>query len=247
MNRILVLIISIIFFNSCKENTFSVESRFENGNSEIIYLSLSDTTIYGKTYSKKFKIKFNEKKDTLRKGVYINKMAIGEHLFYENNKTICKRNYIIPNPFFIDIDKKNETVDFSAFKIRTDSTYLNTVILFDKFGDSIINKSDFYKAKFFKDNWKTNDSLEVKFEFYYPNYEIIKSDLYFIVPEDTSMVTVVYGAEKNYTFKRKIINKKHDQINGLVDILAYNKSKKIDDSTAYENRIMFINEKFKVE
>ncbi len=143
--------------------------------------------------------------------------------------------------------KKNETVDFSAFKIRTDSTYLNTVILFDKFGDSIINKSDFYKAKFFKDNWKTNDSLEVKFEFYYPNYEIIKSDLYFIVPEDTSMVTVVYGAEKNYTFKRKIINKKHDQINGLVDILAYNKSKKIDDSTAYENRIMFINEKFKVE
>ena len=122
---------------SCNENTFQVESKFDNGNYEIIYRQLSDTTIYGKTYNQRFKLKFNEKKDTMRKGAYINEMAIGKHFFYENNELICERNYVVPNPFFIDLDEKNETIDFSAFQIRKDSTYLNTAIFFDKKGDSI--------------------------------------------------------------------------------------------------------------
>ena len=247
MNKVIIIIISLIFLTSCNENTFRVESKFDNGNYEIIYRPLSDTIIYGKTYNRKYKVKFNEKQDTIRKGIYINEMALGEHLFYENNKIICKRNYVVPNPFFIDLDDKNETVDFSAFKIRPDSTYLNTAIFFDHRGDSIIEKSDFYKTNFYKEKWKVNDSLKVDFEFYYPGYEVVKSDLYFIVPEDSSMITLAFDASKDYTFKRKIYDKSHNQINGLVEIIAFDKNKKVQDSTAYAKRIMFINEKFNVE
>ncbi len=247
MKRVLIIIASLIFLTSCNENTFRVESKFDNGNYEIIYRPLSDTIIYGKTYNRKYKVKFNDNEDTLRKGIFINEMALGKHFFYENNKVICERNYIIPNPFFIDIDDKNETVDFSAFKIRPDSTYLNTVIFFDQNGDSIIEKSDFYKTNFHKEHWKINDSLEVDFEFYYPGYEVVKSDLYFIVPEDTSKVTVVFTAGKDYTFKRKIFDQKNNEIEGLVEIIAFDKTKKTGDSTAYEGRIMFINEKYIVE
>ncbi|PKB42509.1 hypothetical protein AX016_0676 [Cellulophaga sp. RHA19] len=245
MNKVLITIITFIFLISCNKKSFQVESKFDNGNSEIIYLTLSETTIYGKNYSRKFKVKFNEKEDTLRKGIYINKMALGEHLFYENNKIICKRNYIIPNPFFID--NKNETVDFSAFKIRPDSTYLNTAIFFDINGDSIIEKSHFYKTNFHKNKWNVNDSLKVDFEFYYPDYEVVKSDLYFMVPQDTSMITLAFDADKDYTFKRKIFDKKHNQIKGLVEFIAFDKNKKAEDSTAYAKRIMFINEKFRTE
>ncbi|MCD8421266.1 hypothetical protein G1J88_11335 [Tenacibaculum dicentrarchi] len=224
-----------------------MESSFDNGNYEIIYHPLSDTTIYEKKYNRKFKIKFNEAKDTLRKGIYINGMALGEHSFYENNKLICKRNYIVPNPFFIDIDNQNESVDFSFFKIRQDSTYLNTVIFFDKKGDSIIEKSDIYKTKFYKKKWNVNDSLKVDFEFYYPGYEVVKSDLYFIVPQDTSMITLVFDTDKDYTFTRKIFDKEHNEIVGLVDLIAFDKTKEVGDLTAYSKRIMFINEKFKIE
>jgi hypothetical protein len=247
MNRILFIIIALLFLTSCNEKSFRVESTFDNGNYEIIYRPLSDTTIYGKKYSRKFKVKFNEKKDTLRKGTFINKMAIGEHSFYENNELICKRNYIVPNPFFIGLDDKNETVDFSAFKIRPDSTYLNTATFFDQNGDSIIEKSHFYKTKFYKQKWNVDDSLRVDFEFYYPGYEVVKSDLYFIVPEDTSMITLAFDADKDYTFTRKIFDKKHNEIEGLVEFIALDKTKKTGDSTAYVKRIMFINEKFNIE
>lgn len=247
MNRILIIIIAILFLTNCSEKSFRVESKFDNGNYEIIYRPLSDTTIYGKEYNRKFKIKFNEAKDTLRKGIYINEMALGEHSFYENNKLICKRNYIVPNHFFIDLDNKNETVDFSAFKIRIDSTYLNTAMFFDKNGDSIFEKSHFYKAKFYKKKWNINDSLKVDFEFYYPGYEVVKSDLYFIVPEDTSMITLAFDADKDYTFTRKIFDKKHNGIEGLVEFVAFDKTKETGDSTAYAKRIMFINEKFNIE
>jgi hypothetical protein len=247
MNRTLIIIISFIFLTSCNENTFQVESKFDNGNYEIIYRQLSDTIIYGKTYNQKFKLKFNEKKDTLRKGAYINEMAIGKHFFYENNELTCERNYVVPNPFFIDLDEKNETVDFSAFQIRQDSTYLNTAIFFNKNGDSIIEKSHFYRTKFQKKKWNANDSLEVEFEFYYPNYEVVKSDLYFVVPSDTTMITLALDADKDYTFKRKILNKEHNEIEAVVDFAAYDETKIKGDSTAYAFRIMFINEKFIVE
>lgn len=224
-----------------------MESTFDNGNNEIIYYPLSDTIIFGKKYNRKFKIKFNEKKDTLRKGIYINEMAIGEHSFYEKNKLICKRNYIVPNPFFIDLDDKNETVDFSAFKIQSDSTYLNTAMFFDKNGDSINEKSHFYKTKFYKKKWNVSDSLKVDFEFNYPGYDVVKSDLYFIVPQDTSIITLAFDADKDYTFTRKIFDKKHNEIEGLVEFIVFDKNKKAEDSTAYVKRIMFINEKFDIE
>jgi hypothetical protein len=247
MNRIFFTIITFLFFTSCNEKTFQVESTFDDGNYQIIYRPLSDTIIYGKKYNRKFKIKFNEKKDTIRKGIYLNEMALGEHSFYENNQLICKRNYIVPNPFFIDIDNKNETVDFSAFKIRPDSTYLNTAIYFDSNGDSIIAKSHLYRTKFYNKKWNVNDSLKVDFEFYYPGYEVVKSDLYFIVPQDTSMITLAFDADKDYTFTRKIFDKEHNEIEGLVDFIAFDKTKEAGDSTAYAKRIMFINTKFNIE
>jgi hypothetical protein len=247
MNKRLLVIIAFTFLASCKEKTYQVESTFDNGNNKVIYRSFSDTTIYGKTYQKKHKIKFNEKKDTLRKGIYINEMALDEHSFYVNNKIVCKRNYIVPNPFFIDLDNENETVDFSFFKIRQDSTYLNTAIFFDKNGNSIIEKSDFYTTKFHAKKWKLNDSLKVEFKFNYPEHEVIKSKLYFMVPQDTSMITLAFGKGNKYIFERKIINKNHNEIQGVVEFIAFDKNKKVEDSTAYAKRIIFINEKIKIE
>jgi len=75
----------------------------------------------------------------------------------------------------------------------------------------------------------------------------LKSDLYFIVPQDTSMITLAFDADKDYTFTRKIFDKKHNEIEGLVDFIAFDKTKEVGDSTAYAKRIMFINEKFKIE
>ncbi|TYP71420.1 hypothetical protein [Aquimarina intermedia] len=246
MKKILIVIISLQFLTSCKENKFQVESEFENGNSEIIFDQLTDTLIYGKNYSRKYKIKFDIQKDTLRKGMYINEMAIGKHFFYKKNMIICERNYVVPKPFFLDLDRANETIDFNTYKVRQDSTYLNTVIFFDKNGDSIIDKSHFYRAKFKKKKWNVNDSLEVDFEFYYPNYKVVKSELYFIVPSDTTMVTVA-KADNDYTFKREILDKQHNEIEGVVDFAAYDKTKVKGDSTAYALRIMFINEKIEIE
>lgn len=247
MKKLLIGLFLLLILISCKENSFQIESKFDNGNSEIIYEQLSDTIIYGKSYNLKFKLKFNNQKDTLRSGIYINEMAIGKHYFYESNKIICERNYIVPNPFFIDLDNKNETIDFSAYKIRPDSTYLNTAIFFDENGDSIFDKSHFYRAKFEKKLWKVGDSLKVEFEFFYPNYEVVKSDLFFTVPSDTSMITLAFDADKDYTFKRKILNENHNKIEGVVDFAAYDKTKPEGDSTKYALRIMFINEKFVTE
>lgn len=66
-------------------------------------------------------------------------------------------------------------------------------------------------------------------------------------PEDSTMVTVVFDAGKNYTFDRKIFDKQHNKITGVVDLIAFDKNKEIGDSTAYARRIMFINEKFIVQ
>ena len=228
------------------DNKYKVESTFKNGNPMRIYHSLSDTTIYGKTYKRKQKIKFNKNKDTLRKGIYINEIAIGEHSFYENNKIVCKRIYVIPNPFFIDIDKNNESIDFSNFQIRSDSSYLNTAVFFNQNGDSLIKKSHLYKAKFLQKKWNVNDSLKVNFEFFYPGYEVVKSDLYFIVPQDTSMISLAFDAGKKYTLKRTIVDKRHNQIEGLVDLVAMDNNIK-EDSITYVRRIVFINEKFDIE
>lgn len=199
MNRILI-ILTLSIIGSCTDKTYDVESRFENGNYEVIYRPLTDTTIYDRIYTRKYKVKFNKNKDTLRRGLYINEMALGDHFFYENNLITCIRNYVVPNPFFLDIDSKNETVDFSDFQIRSDSTYLNTAMFFDKNGDSIPYKSHFYTSKFRKNKWAINDSVEVDFEFFFSSYEVIKSDLYFIVPEDTSMVSLGLNGDNDYTF-----------------------------------------------
>jgi|TARA_B110000881_G_C18441065_1_gene445982 hypothetical protein len=243
----LITIFLFLLITSCKKKQYQVESKFANGNNEIIYHSLNDTIIYGKTFSKKLRIKFNQKKDTLRKGIYINELALGEHLFYEKNVINCKRKYVIPNPYFIDLDIKNDEIDFKNFKIRSDSTYLNTGIFFDKNGDSVLSKSHFYKTKFFRQKWKVNDTLKVEFEFYFPGYEVIKSNLYFMVPEDTSMITMGLNADKNFTLNRRILNKKHNHIEGVVEILAYDKNKPIKDLKSYAERIIFINEKIIIE
>jgi hypothetical protein len=91
----LITIFLFLLITSCKKKQYQVESKFANGNNEIIYHSLNDTIIYGKTFSKKLRIKFNQKKDTLRKGIYINELALGEHLFYEKNVINWKRKYVL--------------------------------------------------------------------------------------------------------------------------------------------------------
>ena len=247
MNKHLIIIFTFLLISSCNEKTFQVESKFDNGKNEIIYQPLNDTVIFGKTYKKKFKIKFYENKDTLRKGIYINGIALGEHLFYNKNLLTWKRKYIVPNPFFIDLDNENKEIDFKNFKIRSDSTYLNSGIFFDKNGDSILTKSHYYSTKFFKQKWKVNDTLKVDFEFYFPGYEVIKSNLYFMVPSDTSMVTMALNIDKDFTLKRKILNNKHNKVEGVVQFLAYDKTKSNQDPKAYAERIIFINENFIIE
>lgn len=247
MKTFFTLIITLILLTGCQELTHQVESTYDNGNDKIIFYSLFDTIIHGKSFTRKFKIKFNEKGDTLRKGVYIDQMALGEHSFYEKNKVNCKRNYIIPNPFFIDLDNNNEVLDFGKFKIKEDSTYLNTAVYFDLNGDSIISKSHFYSTKSLKNKWKINDSLEVQLKFHCAGYKVIKSDLYFIVPQDTSKVRLIFDAGDNYTFKRKIHDKDNNRIKGFVEITAIDKTKSLNDFDEYIQRIIFIDDVFEIE
>ena len=81
MYKLLIIIITFILLTSCNEKPFQIESKFDNGNPEIIYLPLSDTTIHGKNDNSKFKIEFNKQNNTLRKALYITKIALVEHLF----------------------------------------------------------------------------------------------------------------------------------------------------------------------
>jgi hypothetical protein len=68
-----------------------------------------------------------------------------------------------------------------------------------------------------------------------------------MVPEDTSMITMGLNADKNFTLYRRILNKKHNHIEGVVEILAYDKNKPIKDLKSYAERIIFINEKIIIE
>ena len=224
-----------------------MESEFENGSLKVIFKKLNDTVINGVNFDQKYKVKFAQNGDTLRKGIYLNNIAFGTHRFYDKNQLNCIRQYIIPDPFFIDLDKRNETIDYGIYELRLDSTYLNTAVFIDSKGKGLINKSHFYEAKYQKDIWNVNDSLVVDFKFHFPEHKVVKTEMYFVVPEDTSMIKIVIDSENEYRYKRKIFNEEHNKIMGVVDLIAYNESKEITDSTAHMRRIMFIDEEFLIK
>ena len=68
-----------------------------------------------------------------------------------------------------------------------------------------------------------------------------------MVPSDTSMVTMALNIDKDFTLKRKILNNKHNKVEGVVQFLAYDKTKSNQDPKAYAERIIFINENFIIE
>lgn len=240
-------IISFIFIIGCSGNQFKIESKHENGKAKIIYTKLTDTLINNIRFERKYKIKFSKDGDTLRKGVYLNNFAFKKHFLFTDNKINWIGNYIVPDPYFIDLDKQVESLDFSKYKLKIDSTYLNSAIRFNSEGDSIKSNSHFYTSKFEKKNWEIGDTLKVNFKFYYPKHKVLRSDIYFKVPEDTSLVTVARNSSNEYVLKRLIKSKNYNTVQGVVKILAYDENKNANDTTAYMNRIMFVNEKFNVE
>ena len=71
MRKTVTFIFYLLILTSCDLKSYQVESRYENGNYEIIYKNLNDTIINDTKFTQKFKVKFFENGDTLRKGKYI--------------------------------------------------------------------------------------------------------------------------------------------------------------------------------
>ena len=241
-----VLVISI-FLVSCTQNSFKIESKFENNNPKIIYKELKDTLINSKLSKQIYKIEFNKNGDTIRKGVFINEMPFDKHTFYKNKLVNCIKNYIIPNSFFIELDELNQTLNLKQYRLDSDSSYLNTILYLDEKEEIISHLSDYYNAKFEKQTYSINDTVSLNLEFFSLNYKVVNLQMYFIVPEDNDKVTVVnFDNSNKYDFKRKILDKNHNTIKGMIKIISYDISKDSNDINSYSERVLFIDEKFKV-
>lgn len=248
MTKLLYIIFCLIILISCDTTSYQVESRFNNGNYKIIYKKLNDTIINGLPFEQKFKVKFFENGDTLRKGKYVNDMAIDEHMFYENNKIICERNYVMFDNWTLDLINHIDTLNLKKYGIRKDSTYLNEVRYYDNENKLIPSKSHFYTADLNKEKYIVGDSVISNFKFYYTNLKVVRTDLYYKVPTDTSMVTMSLNNFKdNHRYSNKIETSDFNKIQGLVDIYAYDESMSKEDAKAYSKRLMLIEKEFVVE
>lgn len=238
---ILFLILGII--TSCSEKKHEIESSFKNGNPEIVSLFIKDTVIHNKKFKLVHKIKFNNVGDTLRKGRYINNIAIGKHYFYSKQYLECVRNYVVPEPYFTKTFNELESSDFKQYKLRNDSTYLNEAIFFNKKGDTIYDKSHFYTAKLNKNNFKFGDSIIVDFKFYFPKFKVYKTDLYYKEVEDTSMITLILNNYRDCgRYAQKVSPMHHNKVIGAAEIFVSKEIKK--DSVIGTSRLIFIEKKF---
>ena len=125
MKKTIWQIIIIIIFSSCTENEFKIESKYGNGQEEIIFKSMEDTIIFGTNFQRKYKVSFFDNGDTLRKGLFLNNKAFGRHFFYEGNKINCIREYVLPDTFFLNLDKISNSVDWTFWIPRRDSPYMS--------------------------------------------------------------------------------------------------------------------------
>ena len=136
---------------------------------------MEDTIIFGTNFQRKYKVSFFDNGDTLRKGLFLNNKAFGRHFFYEGNKINCIREYVLPDTFFLNLDKISNSVDWTFWIPRRDSTHLNTVSFMNLEGDTIIERSIFYKMNI-EDVAK--DSLKCSFKFFFYGREIYGLKIY---------------------------------------------------------------------
>lgn len=224
-----------------------MESKFENGNYEVIYKKLDDTLINDIVFEQKFKIKFFENGDTLRKGKFINDIALGKHSFYEDKKLYCVRNYVLFDDFMIDLINNIDSTNIVTYGIRRDSTYLNDAVFYNKNGDSLPNKSHFYTADLNQKTYQVGDSIISNFKFYYPNLKVYRTNAYYKVPTDTSLVTMsLNNFQDSHRYSNKIESNEFNRIEGLVDIFVLNEQLTTEGKQTYSKRLMLIEKEFVV-
>jgi len=175
----------------------------------------------------------------LRKGSYLNNNAFGRHIFYENNLINCHRFYIIPAPYFIDLDSKSEYIKLQTYFPVSDTTFLNSVIYFKTNGDTIFEKSLFYKNLGFVEK---SDTTKMNLKFYFQNFTIEGIEFY-TMPKDTSMVTLS-GSSGNNHFLNVDPVENLDLFKSMAIIYGYDGKSELD-SNKFTTRAIFINEKTK--
>ena len=237
LKHLLYLLIPFLF--SCSKSEFEIESKHENGNTHIVSKTLGDTIINEFNFGKSYKVKFDENGDTLRKGVYLNSNAIGQHVFYEKNQIDCFRTFIIPDSYFIDLDKRSESIDLLKYMSKSDTTYLNSIVYINSKGDTLFDKSLFCRNHGFIEK---SDSLKLSVEFYFQNLTIDGVEFY-TMPKDTSMLTIS-GARGN-SHKLHIDKTENlENFTSMAILYAYETKQQLD-SNIFSTRAIFINEKVK--
>ena len=62
----------------------------------------------------------------------------------------------------------------------------------------------------------------------------------------STLMTIFPMNSNKYNFKRKILDKSHNTIKGMIKIISYDISKDLNDINSYSERVLFIDERFKV-
>ena len=159
-----------------------------------------------------------------------------------------ERNFVIFDDWMLDLINNIDSLNFRKYGIRKDSTYLNEVRYFDRDHKLIPSKSHFYTTDLNQAKYAIGDSVISNFKFYFPNLKVVRTDLYYKVPKDTSMVRMsLNNFRDNHNYKNKIESLNFYKIEGLVDIYAYDESLSKQDGKAYTKRLMLIEKEFDVE
>lgn len=226
----------ILFICSCEHSEYRTEAKYENGQDETIFKILPDTVIFGTHFSRTYKIHFFENGDTLRKGVFLNNHAYGRHLFYKNTTIDCEREYIVPDPFFLEIDSISESIDWRYWIPKKDSTHLNTVIFKENYTDTIKENSVFYTMDI--ENM-INDSVKGTFEFFFAGREIILLEVHAKTAEFDN-IQIIRSPGNKFSLLRQ---RKEGGISFefLVQMLAFKpEDKKMTGEHGYDESIMLI-------
>lgn len=228
----------ILFFSSCIEKEFIIESKYENGQEEIIFKPMGDTTIFGTNFQRKYKISFFENGDTLRTGVFLNNKAFGRHFFFERNRINCILEYVLPDTFYLNLDNVSNSIDWTFWIPKRDSTHLNTISFLDLTGDTITEKSIFYRMDVENVG---EDSIKCAFEFVFYEREFHALEVY-AKTKELDNVQLIRTPGNRVEFIRE---KTGDSttFNFLVVMMVFNpEAKKMVSQEVFDNAIMLINE-----
>ncbi len=223
------------------ENQKSIKESGTSSHEEVI---LEDTIIHNQIFKFSKRSTFDEAENISRTGKYINNIAFGNHLFYKDNELSIIRKYILLPPDKVDFIKTKIDSIFNEFCI--DSTYLNETIYLDTNFNTIYSKSSTVTINFERKKVKRGDTLRVIMEFFEPQIDIQYLEMYFDIPEDTSMVRIVETPGNSYKYIHNPQNTGINYLTGIVLINGFSKTA-LPYDTIIASRIIYINEEYNVE